>query len=204
MDPTDPLRLSALPMFAEPTPRDDPPAQTPPAARQQPQVRATAPEPAPASPLGRLASQGVISRLLPPRDRPTTGPADDRPEQPPGSTSTDRAGPPLRWRRRYAPGGEPAEIQEFLGYLILGLIAAAGLTLRSRHKTLRTPDRQQLDAMSRPLARVACRHLPMHLLGPDVLDLTKAARATSDYATAGPLVIPRVVAGDAHQPAQEE
>ena len=82
--------------------------------------------------------------------------------------------------------------------LIAGLSALARVT---RGLELRTPTPRQRDDVAEPLARIACRHLPMDAVGPDLLDATTAAAALHTYALDGPLITrPAADPGDLPDP----
>jgi hypothetical protein len=68
---------------------------------------------------------------------------------------------------------------------VAGLAASV---LATRKRSLRMPTTDQTDAISAPIASILVRHLPMHLLGKDWRDGARAAGATRDYITDGPLV----------------
>ena len=189
MDRTD-LRPSALPGCAEP----ESPPQGP--SPENPLVITT---PA-ADVVQRAMASGRVSQhqpLSPGAGQTTSGPqgaAEDG--QHPGSTSTDRPAGIGRkfatWRRNWQPGGDPGQVSAFVAVLLLAVFGVAAMPMRATSRTLRRPDSDELDAIAEPLARIACRHLPMDLLGPDMVDLVAAAKATNSYATAGPLIVPRV------------
>jgi len=122
--------------------------------------------------------------------RTTSGPTVD-PAAPP-SPSTDDASPRTRTSTepRWKAGGDPDVTAKALGGLFVLLVTAVSLLYRGRGKTVRRPTDRQRDDVAVPLARVACHHLPMDLLNPDLLDGIAAATAVYDYATDGPLIEP--------------
>jgi hypothetical protein len=184
-------------MFAEPT--LPPPPAEPAATSTTATTTQTASSSPQASPDGEQPSRRFSLRQL----RPGTNVPPSDPDEPlRGSTSTEGVRP-LRWRRRYAPGGEPEQVKDVIGGLFIAAVVAAGLVYRNSQRTLRKPTPRELDAIASPLARIACRWLPMHLLGPDLLDATAAVKATSDYVGSGPLIVSRVVAGDLGTTEQE-
>lgn len=73
-----------------------------------------------------------------------------------------------------------------------GLIAiACGIAFAAfsrRGLLFRQPTRGEISEVTDPLGRVAARHLPMDLIGPDLMDLTEAAAAGHSYVLAGPII----------------
>ncbi len=69
--------------------------------------------------------------------------------------------------------------------VLAGIVAIVGgwvaLRLASRGRSLRPPTPTQLDDITKPLGRIAVRHLPMDALGPDFTDVLQAAAATNAY-----------------------
>lgn len=69
--------------------------------------------------------------------------------------------------------------------MLAGIVAIVGgwvaLRLASRGRALRAPSPTQLDDITKPLGRIAVRHLPMDALGPDFTDVLQAAAATNAY-----------------------
>jgi hypothetical protein len=87
----------------------------------------------------------------------------------------------------WVPGGDPAEVGALLGgLLVLALGAYAGF-LKKRGGYFRMPTENERDDITLPLGRIAVRHLPMHLVGPDLKDFAESGAATHSYVTAGPL-----------------
>ena len=113
-----------------------------------------------------------------------TGEPAPLPPSPRGSTATSP-----RTDRELAEGATAA---------LMGLvaIAAAGAALALRYwrrVQLRLPTDDELDGISRPLASIALRHVPIDLapkLIRDAVDGGLAARAAAAYVEAGPLVRP--------------
>lgn len=68
---------------------------------------------------------------------------------------------------------------------------------RWRGWEIRTPTSEQAEDIVTPLANIACRRLPMDLIGPDLADIGAAAAAVDSYAKAGPLAV-RVVPDAGH------
>lgn len=171
------LPPSLIPMFAPPTttPATRPPLNDPLT------VELETPPPSPAS----ASAPGGVAGDSPP---PNTDGASRR-----TSTSTDR---------RLRPGGDPEKVAQAFGGLLVLLIAGLGSLLRlTRGLELRSPTPRQRDDVAEPLARIACRHLPMDALGPDLLDATTAAAALHTYALDGPLITrPAVDHGDLPDP----
>lgn len=96
------------------------------------------------------------------------------------NTSTDR----LTWR----PGGDPAQVAVVIGGLLILTIGALGRLANRRGRDVRQPTPAQRDQMARPLARIACRHLPMNALGPDLADAAEAVVAADNWVHDGPLI----------------
>ena len=179
-----------MPRFAAPVPDPLPEPATSPAARATPAEPETAASP-PAEPRRRLFPRQRKVGDSPQRTSDDPSGPDDGPRR--GSTSTDRS-----WRRRWSAGGDPEELTAVIGGALALAISGVGLLLRRRARTVRQPNKRELDAFAEPLARIACRHFPMDLLGPDLLDITKAGKATSDYVTNGRLIVPAVTTGVLH------
>lgn len=76
--------------------------------------------------------------------------------------------------------------------VLQGLIAiACGIAFTAfarRRLVFRQPTPKEITGFSDPLGRIAARHLPMDLIGPDLLDATEAAAAAHGYVLAGPIV----------------
>ncbi len=138
-----------------------------------------------------------------PEDLPSpTTPQD--PEEPEGNGMTwtmDEWAPPLglesaepaptaRTATSTAGSGDPRTVGAALAVL-LGVASMLAARAVARRWTLRTPTHEQSRAIADPAARIACRHLPMAALGPDVTDAVEIAAAVSDYATDGPLLTTR-------------
>lgn len=120
------------------------------------------------------------------QDGPTLSQHQPGPKSPNGqdATPTGTSSPGSRWR----PGGRPSDVAEVLvGLLVLATGGLALLAAR-RSRTFRQPTPRQATDISEPLARIACRHLPMDAVGPDLADATKAAGALHAYLFDGPLV----------------
>jgi len=87
----------------------------------------------------------------------------------------------------WVPGGDPEQVAAlFGGLLVLALGAYAGL-LKKRGGYFRMPTEDERDDITVPLGRIAVRHLPMHMIGPDLKDIAESGAATHSYVTAGPL-----------------
>jgi hypothetical protein len=112
-----------------------------------------------------------------PEDHPQqSDPYDERPFT---TGSTDRA-----------PGGDPDKVATVLGGLLLIALGTISFLARRRERQLRMPSPRQLEDIAQPIARIACRHLPMDALGPDLIDGTEALVAIHAYALDGPLIEP--------------
>jgi hypothetical protein len=81
--------------------------------------------------------------------------------------------------------------QAFAGLLVLGARIGDRLVARAKGKALRAPSREQADDIAEPLARIACRHLPMDALSPDLTDAGLAAAAIDAYVHDGDLITER-------------
>lgn len=79
---------------------------------------------------------------------------------------------------------------------LVGLAALAGAWIVQRRtqmrQTLRQPSEAQTDQIAAPLARIAARMVPAHLLVPSIFDALTAMSATGAYLTDGPLIVPNV------------
>ena len=87
----------------------------------------------------------------------------------------------------------------FGGILVL-TVTWLSLAGRRRGVKFRQPTVHQRDDIAEPLARIACRHLPMDALGPDFADATLSAAALHDYLLDGPLRQPIDVRNDLPEP----
>jgi hypothetical protein len=91
-----------------------------------------------------------------------------------------------RWWR---PGGEATETAKVLAGLMLAVTGLAALLARRSGREFRKPTKVQADDIAAPIARIAVRHLPMDLLGPDLMDAGIASSAIAGYLfDDGPLV----------------
>ena len=95
-------------------------------------------------------------------------------------TSTDR--PPLK------PGGNAQQVAQVIGGLFVILVTTLSVLARRSGREFRQPTPEQRDDVARPLARIAVRHLPLDVIGPDLADATEAAVAAHNYAMDGPIV----------------
>jgi len=87
----------------------------------------------------------------------------------------------------WVPGGDPGEVAAlFSGLLVLALGAYAGL-MKKRGGYFRMPTETERDDITIPLGRIAVRHLPMQMIGPDLKDIAESGAATHAYVSAGPL-----------------
>lgn len=122
----------------------------------------------------------------------TTNPDDADTPTPASTTSSD--GPSKtgwrRWRRWWTPSGDPAVIAPAVAGGVLLLAAFAGRGVRKRGAQLRQPTKRQADDIAEPLTRIACRHLPLAALGPDIPDFAAASAAIDGYLNDGPLIVP--------------
>jgi hypothetical protein len=76
--------------------------------------------------------------------------------------------------------------------VLAGLVAIGCLwafTLFGRRGLhFRQPTEPQIDGVAVPLGRIIARHLPTDVIGPDLIDVTKAAGAAHRYWLDGPLI----------------
>lgn len=170
--PEEAPQLSALPMFAPPSnlSRSDPPSQSHSTQSNPGELSSELPPPLP-------QQSPNIQRLYPPdaqSDQPTQSPA-------PTVTCTDD-------KPRPSAGGDPTEVAKALSGLLVIITGALALAAARRGRWLRQPTPVQRDEIAAPLARVMTRHLPMQLLGPDMVDATTAAAAVHTYVLDGPLL----------------
>jgi len=77
-----------------------------------------------------------------------------------------------------------------IGFVGLVVAGAAFLLRRTRGVDLRQPTEDQAEGMAKPLARLALRHVPAHLLNADLLDILSFGAATGAYLNDGPLTEP--------------
>lgn len=119
--------------------------------------------------------------LSPDQESPEDLPQQSDPydEQPFTTGSTDRA-----------PSGDPDKVATVLGGLFLIALGTISFLARRRERQLRMPTPRQLEDIAQPIARIACRHLPMDALGPDLVDGTEALVAVHGYVLDGPLIEP--------------
>jgi hypothetical protein len=103
----------------------------------------------------------------------------DEPDSPRTTTSTRRKS-----------GGDPRQVAQVIGGLLVLLTATLALLANQRGRTFRQPTVRERDDIAQPLARIAVRHLPLDALGPDLADATMAAVALHGYVMAGPLTPP--------------
>jgi hypothetical protein len=106
---------------------------------------------------------------------------------PDGTGSTSGEPPRRRWT--WKPSGDPGDVAETIaGLLIIAAAGLAAVVARGGRRQLRQPTRDQADDLGAPLARIACRHLPMALLSPDLKDVGAFAGALRGYVDDGPLI----------------
>jgi hypothetical protein len=99
-----------------------------------------------------------------------------------GSTSGER-----RRRWRWEASGNPDDVADVLaGLFVLAVGGLAAAVARGGRRRLRKPTERQADDIGAPLAAIACRHLPMGLLGKDLKDLGLFAGALQAYVEGGP------------------
>lgn len=154
-----PLGLRALPAFLQPrTLPDDPPL---------PEVDS----PLPATP----ADSGP--------DVEQVDQADDRPPPPPPSLD-----PPAAPHTPRSSAGSSREAGKVLAGLVVIALGITAAILARRGRGLRQPTPPQLAEICDPVGRIAARHLPLDLIGPDLADATEAAAAVHGYVLDGPMV----------------
>jgi hypothetical protein len=103
----------------------------------------------------------------------------------------------------WVPGGDPEQVAAlFGGLLVLALGMYAGLVKR-KGGYFRMPSETERDDITVPLGRIAVRHLPMQLIGPDLKDIAESGAATHSYVTAGPLRRRPIPADDLNLPTGE-
>lgn len=150
---------------------------------QPEQVPDVAPLPAPAETI-------PAPPMLPPPRRGLRGLLSPRPDGPDGTPTENSS----RGSGKRDPVDEADAVLLLTG--ILGMLAAAAVWIvqsRSRGMlSFRQPSKQQSADIARPLAAIAARHVPAHLLNADLADVIHAGNATAAYATAGPLIVPAV------------
>lgn len=170
----------------------------------------TADQTAPVIPLPGFR-QPTRARLDPEPDPETTTVMDPSPDPTPGPMTTER---PSRSGRgagllgsgtpRPAPDdtrtgtsagtGDPPRVDgRAAARLIAGLLGAVAVVAATvvgwrRGARLRRPTKGQLDDIAAPLARIATRHVPAHLLHEDLADAVLAASATGAYLADGPFI----------------
>lgn len=126
---------------------------------------------------------------------PTTPPSPDSPSGRPPLEGPDGPPAPLpdlspepRGRTRTFSSSDYAQASRVLHGLIAIACGIAFTTLARRGLRFRQPTIAEISGFTDPLGRVAARHLPMDLVGPDLLDLTEAAAAGHSYVLAGPII----------------
>lgn len=131
------------------------------------------PESSPPSSPGEPAS--------PPASPPASSPDDVPP--PPIVSSPDR---PAAARTRTSG----TEVGKTLGGLLVIVVGFTAALLARRGRALRQPRPSQVDDIAMPLGRIAARHLPVDMIGPDLADVTESAAALHRYLLddAGPLI----------------
>jgi hypothetical protein len=125
----------------------------------------------------------------------TPGPSTDSPSGPLQPDSPDGSPlPPLapspepHGRTRTYTASDYAQASRVLHGLIAIACGIAFAAFSRRGLLFRQPTRGEISDVTDPLGRVAARHLPMDLIGPDLLDLTEAAAAGHSYVLAGPII----------------
>jgi hypothetical protein len=121
---------------------------------------------------------------------PVAPPGPGEPGGPPPAERPDDERPFTTGSTDRAPGGDPDKVATVLGGLFLIALGTVSFLARRRERQLRMPTPRQLEDIAQPLARIACRHLPMDALGPDLIDGTEALVAVHGYVLDGPLIEP--------------
>jgi hypothetical protein len=185
--PQRPPLLSALPMFA-----------ATPSRRLDPALPTVETDDSPDGSPSPSTASGSLGSPSDPHALPSPSGSDASSFRP---TSTSGTEPRLK------PGGDPEQVRVVIAGLLLMVTATLGVLAARRGREFRQPDRGERDAIARPLARIAVRHLPLDLIGPDLADATEATVAVHNYVSAGALLVdPRVtfLGDDEDDPDNEE
>jgi len=156
-------------------------------------------EPTIALPLPRFGRQPIRDPELP--EVETDGPTATTPANPPATSShlqtppPDDAPPPLPAPSPERPGrtrtssvGDPRVGARVVAGLIALACGVAFTVFSRRGLIFRQPTRGQVDDIADPLGAIIARHLPLDVVGPDLLDATAAAAAAHGYVIDGPLI----------------
>ena len=111
-------------------------------------------------------------------------------------TPPDDVPPPLPAPSQERPGrirtssvGDPKVGARVVAGLIALACGVAFTMFARRGLIFRQPTRGQVDDVADPLGAIIARHLPLDVVGPDLLDATAAAAAAHGYVIDGPLVV---------------
>lgn len=124
-------------------------------------------------------------------------PETSQPETPsrPGPTSPDPspAPPPIPspdrpGRTRTFSAGDAETAKRVVAGLLAILCGAAFTAFARRGRHFRQPTQRDVDGVSTPLGRIIARHLPIDIIGPDLVDATEAVAAGHTYVLAGRIV----------------
>ena len=151
-------------------------------------------------PFPRFGRQPIRDPELP--EVATDDPTGTMPANPPATSShlpetpPDDVPPPLpapsperRGPIRTSSVGDPKVGARVVAGLIALACGVAFTMFARRGLIFRQPTRAQVDDVADPLGAIIARHLPLDVVGPDLLDATAAAAAAHGYVIAGPLVV---------------
>lgn len=152
-----------------------------------------------ALPLPRFGRQPIRDPELP--EVATDDPTGTTPASQPATSShlqetpPDDAPPPLPAPNPERPGrirtssvGDPKVGARVVAGLIALACGVAFTAFSRRGLIFRQPTREQVDDVANPLGAIIARHLPLDIVGPDLLDATAAAAAAHGYVIDGPLI----------------
>ena len=167
---------------------DTPDSPELPSTSQAPSFLVSLPNLAPKRPHRPQDDSPPLPPSLSPEQDPTSSPLSDLDDEP--SEYEEPASPRTTTSTRRKAGGDPRQVAQVIGGLLILLTGTLALLANQRGRTFRQPTARQRDDIAEPLARIAVRHLPLDALGPDLADATAAAVALHSYVMDGPLTPP--------------
>jgi hypothetical protein len=91
-------------------------------------------------------------------------------------------------RTRISSAGDARTAYKVVAGLVAMACGWAALALGRRGLHFRQPTNEQIDGFAQPIGAILARHLPIDVIGPDLIDATAAAGAAHRYVLAGPIV----------------